>query len=608
MQTMMPLSSCLTRPPSPFLLAPSQSWRKVYTHSFAAGPARRPIIIAMASVPSAGVIQARISVAASTGRLDLSNCGLEEVPHEVFTLRDLEELSLSWNNISHIPDGIENMTNLRHLGLSGNWLTGLPANIGKLHQLESLWVQGNLLQCLPNEIGNLGKLSILNLTGNMLEYIPESVSSLSNLNLLSLSGNKLEHLPSGLGNMVALKILTVNGNFLRSLPTSLQRLSSLKKLSLQGNRIEYLPTNLSGLSSVKELSVADNELLDLPDSIEELKCLESLSLYGNKITQLSNSICSLKQLRSLWLEGNPLCMLPEPLLLASNLKALGVDSNMALAMKLQAGRGKSLQICKVVGTGRSSSLGGYFKLQPSGEVLSDIVVVAFGSAPGVPNWGGVLGRTRAAMLADNKMPAFDVLYVVDSRRSWYTETKSGEECYLAPPLSVSPGDVTNTGFEVKACAKVGAYYQQELHEALKGYKRVIMIGDSMGASAGLLFSPLATSVIAFCPQVDMTASAIRPGRERSWLSTYKQELLSAVLASSARITVHCGSWEHDLYQAKLLPRKVDLVVHKSDSHRLAKELDMQGSLLTIIRNVIEEEMGLVHSLHLSPSGASTSNS
>ncbi len=33
------------------------------------------------------------------------------------------------------------------------------------------------------------------------------------------------------------------------------------------------------------------------------------------------------------------------------------------------------------------------------------------------------------------------------------------------------------------------------------YTRVLMLGDSMGATAALLFSPLATNVHAFAPQV-----------------------------------------------------------------------------------------------------------
>ncbi|MCO5548464.1 hypothetical protein L7F22_001922 [Adiantum nelumboides] len=571
-------------PPSPF-----GRWTKFRT-AHSCKSSSRPSIPAMAAFPSAQVIQARISVAANTGRLDLSNCGLEDVPPEVFALNDLEDLSLAWNNISHISDNIKNLKNLRHLGISGNWLLRLPANIGNLVQLESLWIQGNLLQHFPVEIGSLQNLSILNLTGNMLEDIPESIGSLLNLKLLSVSGNQLKHLPEGLGNMAALKVLAVNGNYLQSLPTSLERLSLLEKLSLQGNRLENLPTNLSGLSSLKELSIADNELLDLPDSIGGIECLQVLSLYGNRLARLPQSICSLKQLRSLWLEGNPLDMLPESLLSASNLKAIGVDSNLALPTRSFGQSHQRLQICRLAGTGLAASLGGYFKLQSSLGIPAKVVVVAFASAPGVPNWGGLLGRMRAAMLADNKAPAFDVLYVVDTRRSWYTETKSGEEWHPASPLGANPGCLSSAGSEVKEHAKMGAYYQQELHEALKGYRRVLMVGDSMGASAGLLFSPLATSVIAMCPQVDMTESAIRPGRGRDWLDVFKQELLDAVMASSAHIEVHCGSWEHDLYQTKLLPKNVKLVVHNSDSHRLAKELDLQGTLLNIVRKAVEREI------------------
>ena len=33
------------------------------------------------------------------------------------------------------------------------------------------------------------------------------------------------------------------------------------------------------------------------------------------------------------------------------------------------------------------------------------------------------------------------------------------------------------------------------------YKRVLMLGDSMGGTAALLLAPLATSVQVFCPQV-----------------------------------------------------------------------------------------------------------
>ena len=42
------------------------------------------------------------------------------------------------------------------------------------------------------------------------------------------------------------------------------------------------------------------------------------------------------------------------------------------------------------------------------------------------------------------------------------------------------------------------------------YKRVMMVGDSMGATAALLFSPLATAVQAFSPQVDRHDALFNP--------------------------------------------------------------------------------------------------
>lgn len=69
---------------------------------------------------------------------------------------------------------------------------------------------------------------------------------------------------------------------------------------------------------------------------------------------------------------------------------------------------------------------------------------------------------------------FDVLYVVDPYRAWYD------------------------GGDVQLMHK---RYTSRLRQYTEQYKHVVMIGDSMGASAALLFSPLATKVMSFCPQV-----------------------------------------------------------------------------------------------------------
>ena len=52
------------------------------------------------------------------------------------------------------------------------------------------------------------------------------------------------------------------------------------------------------------------------------------------------------------------------------------------------------------------------------------------------------------------------------------------------------------------------YWWDRLAAVTGRYSRVLMLGDSMGATAALLFSPLATAVHAFTPQVRHTMMAL----------------------------------------------------------------------------------------------------
>jgi hypothetical protein len=74
-----------------------------------------------------------------------------------------------------------------------------------------------------------------------------------------------------------------------------------------------------------------------------------------------------------------------------------------------------------------------------------------------------------------------VLYVVDPSRQWYgaTTTTATATASDHPPLQ---------------------HYVSRLQAVTRDYQHVLMLGDSMGATAALLFAPLATHVLAFCPQ------------------------------------------------------------------------------------------------------------
>lgn len=128
---------------------------------------------------------------------------------------------------------------------------------------------------------------------------------------------------------------------------------------------------------------------------------------------------------------------------------------------------------------------------------------------------------------DDSQSCFDTLFVVDASRDWYG---------IGDPATYQ-------------------YFTERIAAYSKDYTKVVMIGDSMGASAALAYSPLATCVLAFCPQSDLSISSIRPGRSADWFSQMQAQLTAAVSASTADIGVHIGTWQHDIDQAKAVPQE-----------------------------------------------------
>ena len=168
------------------------------------------------------------------------------------------------------------------------------------------------------------------------------------------------------------------------------------------------------------------------------------------------------KLRSVWLEGNPLT--PEAVagllqaLPPSGVTALGLDRRQlaqAPPHLMLAAAAQLRQSSTVAGAADEGVRGGpgYFKLELSPLAAaamsngsgsssnksnngskaskasngsdgrqhsspSQVLVVSFGSAPGTPNWGGLLRKVRAAAETPQEQE-FDVLYVVDPCRSWY---------------------------------------------------------------------------------------------------------------------------------------------------------------------------------------------
>ncbi len=88
----------------------------------------------------------------------------------------------------------------------------------------------------------------------------------------------------------------------------------------------------------------------------------------------------------------------------------------------------------------------------------------------------------------NNNGAFDVLFVANPLQLWYQKDDNG-------------------------CFGGYAQYKSRIRTALQPYSSISLVGDSMGSSAALLFSHLATNaVMAFSPQVDLKRDASHVGQ------------------------------------------------------------------------------------------------
>ena len=180
---------------------------------------------------------AQLRSGALTGirRLDLSACGLTELPTEVFALADtLEILDLSGNALSALPDELAGLRKLRIVFASGNQFTHLPEVLGRCEQLEMVGFKANQISrvsasALP------ARLRWLILTDNQIDALPAEIGRCHRLQKLALAGNRLSALPAEMAACTRLELLRIAANELTELPAWLLALPRLSWLAFGGN-------------------------------------------------------------------------------------------------------------------------------------------------------------------------------------------------------------------------------------------------------------------------------------------------------------------------------------------------------------------------------------
>ena len=93
-------------------------------------------------------------------------------------------------------------------------------------------------------------------------------------------------------------------------------------------------------------------------------------------------------------------------------------------------------------------------------------------------------------------------------------------------------------------------------------------------------------------QVDLTASSIRPALSSAEMTILQTRLIQQVSESTADITVHVSSWEHDTDQGALLPQdRVNMQIYSFADHRLAFYLDEINQLELLLKDCILVQQG-----------------
>lgn len=113
--------------------------------------------------------------------VDLKNCGLSEIPIELYSITDIVTIDLS--NDDFIEERYRNK------------IVEIPREIANIKNLARLNLDNNKVERISEDISQLKKLTYLNLNNNQLREISEKIANMTGLKQLYLANNPFDMLP-----------------------------------------------------------------------------------------------------------------------------------------------------------------------------------------------------------------------------------------------------------------------------------------------------------------------------------------------------------------------------------------------------------------------------
>ncbi|KAG2183319.1 hypothetical protein INT43_006324 [Umbelopsis isabellina] len=321
------------------------------------------------SPPPTNKLETVIKQAKGSGKLNISNRNLEDIPDSVWNMYHVDPNSISVD-FSSGSDLWSDQEELTRMIAADNSIKEISERIGEeFGALRHIDFHNNQLTGLPNSFTNLLQITYVNLANNCFKEIPTQLYAINGLRELNMSGNKITTLQPDFRIWTVLESLSINDNELRYLPTDISELRGLRRLYLKGNRLEYLPDGFLTTSSLQleELELANNSISSIALAAGELKlkrldvhnnrlksvtinentnliALHELLLGRNKVDHLDNIVESAPNLRVLDISSNSFAIIPDTVLQLEHLNRLDFGSNQLRSLPAKLGLMPNLQV------------------------------------------------------------------------------------------------------------------------------------------------------------------------------------------------------------------------------------------------------------------------
>ena len=321
--------------------------------------------------------------------LDISECGLREIPSVLLQMGQLKVLKMSDNHIHSLPDdwghvdltaldisknelielntSLKRLLNVEVLVMAYCNIKDFPFDVLRLNKLRSLTLDDNpigpldfgtlesdsmqslsLKSCLIAQIsgcllfnlqyldlrsnsiqyfptGLRDKITVLKLGKNQLDMIPENISCSKNLMKLDISSCDLKEFPQPVLRLRNLQGLDISNNFIHNIPDDILKLD-LKKFCFGGNPLDEFPAFLDRLAvDTEEIDLSTSFLEEIPSVIQKSRNMKKIKVNDNCIQEIPE-LASFQNLEKLEMKENPVEQLPGAFQNAYELRILDISS------------------------------------------------------------------------------------------------------------------------------------------------------------------------------------------------------------------------------------------------------------------------------------------